>query len=488
MQLCNIGHKADYETEKVIRIFLPFEKINISHKKEKGDNTSVCEIVSDKSGVFSRAEVNLFGKTVCESEYVQGDEKSRELAVTRCLYKCLSTITGYKSDWGILTGIRPAKLFSSFLKNGEKSARERFKKEYLISDNKISLCSRTAKSEKRIVDLSRPESFSLYVSIPFCPSRCSYCSFVSHSVQNAKEIIPDYLRLLETELKTTGQKVTDLGLRLETVYVGGGTPTVITADQLERLLYVIKEHFDFSSVREFTVEAGRPDTVDTSKLKVIKSAGVTRISINPQTMNDNVLENIGRRHNAKQMKEAFFLAREAGFTNINTDLIAGLPGDTLESFENSIREILLLSPESVTVHALSVKRAANITKLGNLPDMSDGVKAAKMVNYATETLEENGLLPYYMYRQSKTVGNLENVGYAKPGFEGLYNVFIMDETHTILACGASAVSKLKEPGGNNIERIFNFKYPYEYINRFNEIIARKEGVGTYYDKYPVFNK
>ncbi|MBO4431998.1 MAG: coproporphyrinogen dehydrogenase HemZ [Clostridia bacterium] len=486
MLLCNIGHGFDYETEKVIRIFLPFEKISIIHEKKSGENTAICEMICRDSKVIANATVNAFGKTESARETVSDGEKAGELSIARCLYRCLSAITGYKSDWGILTGIRPAKLFSSLIKSGgEEFARERFKNEYLASDNKISLCADTQKSEERIISTSRPESVSLYVSIPFCPSRCSYCSFVSHSVENAKDIIPDYLELLEKELKTTAQIVKDLNLRLETVYVGGGTPTSISADNLKRLLFCIRENFDFSSVREFTVEAGRPDTVDFDKLNVIKQAGADRISINPQSMNDDVLKAIGRRHTASQQKEAFYLARTVGFDNINTDLIAGLPGDTPDSFENSLNEIISLAPESITVHALSVKRAANITRNGTLPDMSVGFAAAKMVEYARKTLKDNGLLPYYMYRQSKTVGNLENVGYAKPGYEGLYNVFIMDETHTVLACGASAVSKLKEPRGNNIERIFNFKYPYEYINRFNEIMTRKEGIPAYYDKYSI---
>ena len=490
MQLCNIGHGFDYETEKVVRIFLPFEKISILREAAKGDNTAVCEIVTNSGCVTACSKVVLWGKTAVYTENVlQDTEKGRELALARCLYKCLSEITGYESDWGILTGIRPAKLFSSLAAQaGEQAAAERFRADYLAKDNKISLCRSASKSEQKIISQSRPESVSVYVSVPFCPSRCAYCSFVSHSVENAKAIIPEYLRLLGEELKEAGRIVKDLGLKLETVYVGGGTPTAITAGQLNDLLFAIRENFDFSAAREFTVEAGRPDTVDAEKLGVIKSAGATRISINPQSMDDNVLKAIGRRHTAEQMKEAFYLARAAGFNNINTDLIAGLSGDTPAGFEKTLEEILLLSPESVTVHALSVKRAANITRNGELPDKSTGEGAAIMVEAARKTLEENGFLPYYMYRQSKTVGNLENVGYAKAGFEGLYNVYIMDETHTVIACGASAVSKLKEPNGDNIERIFNFKYPYEYINRFDEIIARKEGVKAYYDKYPAFNK
>ena len=486
MQICNMGHTFDYETEKVTRIFFPFEKINIIHEEKECENNAVCKI----SGEYVSVKVNILGKEKAANEIVNpADEKAKELAVARCLYRCLNCITGYSSDWGILTGIRPAKLFSSLVKSkGELYAKEQFAGAYLANENKISLCEKTAKSEEKIISLSKPESVSLYVSVPFCPSRCSYCSFVSHSVENAKEIIPEYLRLLNKELEITGQAVKELGLRLKTVYVGGGTPTAITAVQLNDLLLSIRKNFDFSYVSEFTVEAGRPDTIDIEKLKVIKNAGVTRISINPQSMDNDVLKAIGRRHTAEQMKSAFYLAREAGFDNINTDLIAGLSGDTLDGFKNTIYEILKLDPESVTVHSLSVKRAANITRSGDLPDIKVGILAAGMVDFARETLEENGLLPYYMYRQSKTVGNLENVGYAKPGYEGLYNVYIMDETHSIVACGASAVTKLKQPYGNNIERIFNFKYPYEYINRFSEIIARKQGIKDYYLKYPAFNK
>ena len=479
MQIQNIGHKFNYEIEKVIRIFLPFEKISFADELENGEDCAVCEI-TDK---LAKATVNIGSKTEVASEEIYSfNEKEKELKVARCLYTCMCRITGYKSDWGILTGIRPAKLFSFLSKTGgAEYARTRFLKDYLASENKVLLCENTAKSEERIILLSKPESFSLYVSVPFCPSRCSYCSFVSHSIENAKDIIPEYLRLLKKELEITGEIVKKLNLRLETVYVGGGTPTSITASQLEELLISIRKNFDFSHIREFTVEAGRPDTVNKDKLAVIKFAGATRISINPQSMNDEVLKAIGRRHTSEQMKQAFYLAREVGFNNINTDIIAGLQNDTLYSFKNTVDSLIGLSPESITVHSLSIKRASDIKKNGELPDTGTGITASKMVEYARETLEENGLLPYYMYRQSKTVGNLENVGYAKKGYEGLYNVYIMDETHTIIACGASAVTKLKEPAGNNIERIFNFKYPYEYINRFDEIITRKQGITAYYN-------
>ena len=254
-------------------------------------------------------------------------------------------------------------------------------------------------------------------------------------------------------------------------------------DRLNRILGEVNRLFDMSTVREFTVEAGRPDTIDTDKMCAIKQNGVTRISINPQTMNDSVLRAIGRNHTASDTVNAFKTAREIGFDNINMDLIAGLPTDDFESFKNTLKKIIELMPESVTVHSLSVKRAATITSSGQFAQINSGAAASQMVSFAREVLTQNGILPYYMYRQSKTVGNLENVGYARQGFEGLYNVYIMDETHTILACGASAVTKLKDAEGKSIKRIFNFKYPYEYISKFDELINRKKEIGEFYGKH-----
>ena len=267
--------------------------------------------------------------------------------------------------------------------------------------------------------------------------------------------------------------------------MGGGTPTTLSTEQLTLIMDTVSSNFNLSNLLEYTVEAGRPDTVTREKLLAIKRGAATRISINPQTMNDAVLEKIGRRHTSAQMREAFMLAREVGFDNINTDLIAGLSGDTLESFKNSVDEIISLNPENVTVHSLSMKRASNLNKSNYHFVAKEGEEADKMVDYALSQLTNAEIFPYYMYRQSKTVGNLENVGYAKKGFEGLYNVYIMDETHSIIGCGASAVTKLREPGGNNIERIFNFKYPYEYIDNFPLMLERKKGILEFYNKYPI---
>ena len=493
MKLCLINHSYKYELEKLIRIFLPFEKIEFCEVEEREDRTSITSLLRGEKETCLSAELLIDNKSYKFSEILSNEnpdydnECERLLAVA--LYNCFVKASGYVPEWGILTGVRPAKLFSRLsADNGKASAEEWFKKGLMVSENKISLCRETVESEDRITALSAPDSYSLYISIPFCPTRCAYCSFVSHSVEQAKGLIPDYIRLLKEELKLTAEIAKSLNLRLETIYIGGGTPTSLNASQIGEIMTEVKAYFDLSGLREYTVEAGRPDTVTREKLDTIKRLGATSISINPQTMNDDVLKAIGRRHTAEETEKAFLLARECGFDNINTDLIAGLHGDTFDSFKATVERVLALDPESVTVHSLSMKRSSALNVNGLFPEAQMGAEASKMVNFARETLTEKGILPYYMYRQSKTVGNLENVGYAKRGKECLYNVYTMDETHTILACGASAVTKLREPNGPYIERIFNYKYPYEYISRFKELAARKDGILSFYEKYPANNK
>ena len=488
MILCVINNGFQYELEKLCRIFLPFEKIEISEECAEGD-TVANTVLTEKDGkTVLCASLTLFGKTKEHSAEVSGTAAENrdecELKLATCLYHCFCEITGYTPPWGVLTGVRPAKLYSRLERQmGEVQAEDYFKNTLLVSDEKISLCRETHGSEEKIVALSAPDSFSLYISIPFCPSRCSYCSFVSHSVEHAKKLIPEYVKLLCEELRITAKYARENNLRLLSVYMGGGTPTTLSAEQMDLVLSTIRENFDLSDLLEWTVEAGRPDTITREKLNAIKKNGVDRISINPQTMNDSVLSAIGRRHTAAETEEAFALARECGFQNINMDLIAGLPTDTLDSFKNTLDKVLSFSPESITVHSLSMKRAATLTTDGDIPAENSGDVAREMVSLAREKISAAGIKPYYMYRQSKTVGNLENVGYSVPSKECLYNVYIMDETHTILACGASAVTKLKEPNGDYIERIFNYKYPYEYITRFGELMDRKARIQSFYETY-----
>jgi len=383
----------------------------------------------------------------------------------------------------LITGVRPVKLLRRLTREmGSEGALAYFRDKLLVSDEKRQLCHTTLQAEDKLLALSDAKSFSLYVSIPFCPTRCDYCSFVSQTVVQAKKLIPTYVEQLCKEIAYTGEVARRLGLRLETVYFGGGTPTTLSAGELTALFKAVEQSFDLSTVREYTVEAGRPDTVTPEKMAAIRAAGVGRVSINPQTLQPQVLAGIGRKHSVEQFYEAFDIARKAGFDNINTDLIAGLPGDTYDGFSDTMEKILSLSPESVTVHTLSMKRASNIM-LQHRPDFGVEDDAVRMVRLSAQQLPAHGYAPYYLYRQSRTVGNQENVGWAKSGYEGLYNVYIMDETHTILGCGAGAVSKLKQPGTDYLERIFNYKFPYEYNTGLEEMLRRKDAVPAFYEKY-----
>ncbi|MFQ9094072.1 MAG: coproporphyrinogen dehydrogenase HemZ [Ruminococcus sp.] len=338
------------------------------------------------------------------------------------------------------------------------------RKSCLWSTIRRSYSSRFWKTPKR--------GISLYLSIPFCPTRCSYCSFVSHSIEQAHKLIPGYLEKLCEELVIWGQLVREQELLVDTVYFGGGTPTSLTAEQLEQVLTAVQDNFDLSHLREYCVEAGRPDTITPEKLKTLKRFGVDRISVNPQTMQDSVLETIGRKHTTAQTVEAFRMARAAGFDNINMDLIAGLPGDTPEGFHDTLEQIMALDPDSITVHALTLKRAANLFAEGE-SQVHNPVE--QMVQESMRRLPEHGYAPYYMYRQKNTIDNQENVGYARAGKESLYNILIMDESQSIFGAGCGASTKLVEPCGR-ITRIHNYKFPYEYIRQFDQLMQKKEQV------------
>lgn len=491
MHLYLQGHDFHFELENVSRLFLPLEKI-FTHPDgspiEESDGLRVIATMTPISqGARLSCRVTLDGfdeERVAEvADKGEGFRDACELELCTMLYHLLAQLLGFTQTWGLVTGVRPVKLLRRLTREmGAEQAAQYMREKLLVSDKKLTLCRDTLAIEDEILSLSRPDSFSLYVSIPFCPTRCDYCSFVSQTVVQAKKLIPVYVEQLCREIAYTGELARRLGLRLETVYFGGGTPTTLSAEQLTTLLRAVEENFDLSTLREYTVEAGRPDTVTADKLAAIRAAGVGRVSINPQTLQPTVLEGIGRRHTVEQFYDAFDLARKVGFENINTDLIAGLPHDTYDGFAETLDGILRLSPESVTVHTLSMKRASNIM-LQHRPDYRVQDDAVRMVGLSAEALPQAGYRPYYLYRQSRTVGNQENVGWAKTGFEGLYNVYIMDETHTILACGAGGVSKLKKPNSDYLERIFNYKFPYEYNTGLDEMLARKDAVSAFYEKH-----
>lgn len=490
MTLVISNEKLHYELENLCRIFFPDEKIKVIVSEQIEDD----DIVVLAKALFHEDKVDLsvvvkyynFEDSDEQMNYITDNEYINRLSIM--IFKILSKFTGINPTWGILTGVRPIKLIRSLVKNlgSELEAEKYFKENLLVSDEKTRLALNVMKAEQKILDLSTPRSFSLYVSIPFCPTRCSYCSFVSQSVEKSQRLIPQYFKLLLEEIKVTAQIANKIGLRLETVYIGGGTPTTLDPKSLEELIVVISNNFDLSFCREFTVEAGRPDTINEDKLLALTKnvdSNILRISINPQTLNDNVLETIGRKHTAKQSIEAYKLAQSLGLKNINMDLIVGLPNDDFNGFKYSLDSLCELSPQAITVHTLSMKRSSKLIQQGKKIYKDEYNLAKSMLDYAYSKLSEENYYPYYLYRQSKMIANLENTGFSKPGFECEYNAYIMDETHTILACGAGAVTKLKSPIGREIERIFNYKYPYEFIDRFSDIIERKEGVKNFYARF-----
>jgi oxygen-independent coproporphyrinogen-3 oxidase len=477
MNLYVKNHNFHFELENLTRLFFPNEKITVIRDFSEPQPPYIYTEVSDK--ITISVNIGSFNKSETAVKKLTDDDN--ELVSAQLLYKLLCDFTGLTQPWGILTGVRPVKLLRRLAEeSSEEQAVKKFEKDFFVSNEKIALSRETEHNEQKILELSKPESFSLYVGIPFCPSRCSYCSFVMASIERAEKLIGPYTKLLCEEIKRTAEIANKLGLRLETVYFGGGTPTTLSAEQLDTVLGTVNKSFDMSTCREFTVEAGRPDTIDIAKLFALKENKVDRISINPQTVNDEVLKTIGRKHTAQQFFDAFELARKCGFDNINTDLIAGLPTDTPESFKNSLDSIVRLNAECITVHTLCMKRASRLTTEGVTLDLQQARDAREMLAYTQNILGQNEYIPYYMYRQSRMVGNLENVGWSKKGFESLYNVYVMDETHTILACGSGGVTKLKRNNPDYLERIFNFKYPYEYIDRFDELIQRKSGIMQFY--------
>lgn len=466
-----------FELENLTRLFFPNEKINVFKEFKALTPPYVFSELSDKITV--RVQIADFCRE--ETAEIRGDDTLDELSTVSLLYKILRDYSQISQPWGLLTGVRPVKLLRKISEEiGMDNALKRFTDEFFVSEEKARLARMTEQNERKILSLSRPESFSLYVGIPFCPSRCSYCSFVMSSIERAQKLIEPYVDLLCEELKATAKAAKDLGLRLESVYFGGGTPTTLSAEQLNKVLSTVNSEFDMSTCREFTVEAGRPDTITRDKLNSLKENNVSRISINPQTVSDDVLKAIGRKHTAAQFYEAFDLARQCGFNNINTDLIAGLPTDTLESFQTSLDSMLDLSAECITVHTLCMKRASTLTMDGKMLNREEALTARRMLNYAQGRLLDEKYIPYYLYRQTRMVGNLENVGWSLKGYESLYNVYVMDETHTILACGSGGVTKLKDSGADYLKRVFNFKFPYEYIDRFDEILKRKAEIYAFY--------
>lgn len=420
---------------------------------------------------------------VIEPEVPEKDGRSKkELheAFKCTLYTKLSAQLNKTLPWGYLTGVRPSKIAYTLLEKGadREQILKEFTKKHLASEKKAQLALQVAQTEKSILEkMDYKNGYSLYIGIPFCPTTCLYCSFTSYSLAAYQSKVQPYLEALLKEMKYVSEAMR--GRRLDTVYFGGGTPTTLSAGQLDMLLTELERQFDLSACRELTVEAGRPDSITYEKLCVLKAHHVDRISINPQTMNQQTLDLIGRRHTVEQIEEAFALAGKAGLDNINMDMILGLPGENKEMVQHTLEKIKALAPESLTVHSLAIKRAAalNIWREKYLDLQMDN--SDEIVSMAADYAHQMGHQPYYMYRQKNMAGNFENVGYSKPGLECIYNILIMEEKQTIIAMGAGASTKIvfqnETEGGQagRIERIENVKDVTNYIQRIDEMIERK---------------
>lgn len=465
-----------YDIHSLIQAFYPGTEVQVRAKETFTEDTpNRMEVSVDEKeihfAVLENGDIRQEGKVSVEDP----DRKAVKNQMKKLLYEKLCAYTGRKLPWGTLTGIRPVKIPMAMLEEGHSNLEiARYMWEtYDCSKEKAALAISIAHREKEVLEgIDYENGYSLYVGIPFCPSICLYCSFSSSPIKLWEKRIEDYLEALFRELAFLGKAYA--GRKLNTVYVGGGTPTTLNASQLDRLLTCIEENFDFSDLKELTVEAGRPDSVSPEKFRVLKDHNVTRISINPQTMNQKTLDLIGRKHTADQIKEAYRMAREAGFDNINMDLIVGLPGEDIEDVRHTMEELKVLDPDSITVHSLAVKRAARLKLFRDTYEVLGFQNSQEIMDLTYRYCVEQGVYPYYLYRQKNMKGNFENVGYAAVDKAGIYNILIMEEKQPIIALGAGGSSKLVYDGGQRIERVENVKDIKNYMERIDEMIARKE--------------
>lgn len=461
-----------YDAFHIIKGFLPNEEIKQHIGYERN------EIVS----------IDINNKTVLEILEVnkKHTKKENKSEVNKKIYSMMKEYTGKSMAWGVLTGIRPTKILMKKLENGEQEEEIKrwFQEQYLVSEKKATLGMEIAKREKSLLEkLDYRDGYSLYIGIPFCPTTCSYCSFTSYPIGQWKNRTEEYLEALCKEISFVGEVSREK--KLNTIYIGGGTPTTLEADQLDKLLTHVEKKFSLKELKEFTVEAGRPDSITREKLEVLKKHCITRISINPQTMQQKTLDSIGRKHTVEDVVNVFHMARELGFDNINMDLIAGLSGETVADMRDTLEKIKELHPDNLTVHSLAIKRAAKLNQSEAKKELiNQSETLAEMIELAGKYADEMGLSPYYLYRQKNIAGNFENVGYAKVDKAGIYNILIMEEKQSIIAVGAGASTKIVLPEGKeiqdkksgnlkNIVRIENVKDVDAYITRIDEMIERK---------------
>ena len=489
MQLLLIGHDYKYAAEQMLLTLFPDERpeyggalrepyLRIRLHRAEHITSASCAYHRDGAVYYGAARA----KNASMPDQLQTDRICQRL-VKNAVYRAALRSGVERPAWGALTGVRPGKLMAQLVEEtgDENAARKRFQADYDVSPARAALCLATTQETLRAERSLGEKDVCLYVGIPFCPTRCAYCSFVSQSVEKSMKLIPPFLEALEREIAATAEQVKLLGLRPVSLYMGGGTPTTLSAEQLERLCTVLEEAFDLSALREYTVEAGRPDTITDAKLRVLRRHGVDRVSVNPQTMEDAVLEAIGRRHTAADVLEALEKVRAVGGFAVNMDLIAGLPGDSAAGFHRTLEKVLSLGAENVTVHTLALKKGSRLT-LDETP-LPTAREVAAMLDDAAALLTAAGYAPYYLYRQKFMSGGFENVGWQKGGTVNLYNICIMEELRSILAMGGGGSTKLIRPDeGRNI-RLMAPKYPLEYVEQIEKTCAEKGKIAAFYQAF-----
>ena len=466
MKLTLLGHDDRYAVEQLQLALFP----------DNPDGEAVSTLHRGETWLTATAKITLGGKTAAASRRLKASVETvrlRRRALQQSYYLAAIQLLPTLPAWGALAGVRPTKITTKHMLEGgtPKSADKLLKDVYYVTPDRRKLAIDCSTSTVQAAGLLKAEDVSLYVGIPFCPTRCTYCSFVSRTIGKKTELLDPYLDALLREIEATGKLLAESGKTLRTIYIGGGTPTTLTSSQMAKLLDAIHGSFDLSRCIEFTVEGGRPDTLDAQKLRTIREHGADRMSINPQTMEDNVLHACGRPHKAADVIRAYGEAVDAGFKAINMDLIAGLPQDSVDGFRRSLDAVAALNPANITVHTLALKKGADLfEKRENLPTASD---VTEMVAYASDALRSLGYKPYYLYRQKYMSGSFENVGWSRDGLDCLYNIYMMEEVHTILSLGGGGMNKVNFPDGS-LRRFHNPKFPEQYIEMIDDVLRQKE--------------
>ena len=478
MKLLLAGHADRYAVEQLLMQLFPDDKPEFTETPFSEEDGAVSALHRGNTWLTAVTKITWHGKTACASRRLKAEAETvrlRRRILQQSFYLAAVQLLGAEPPWGALAGVRPTKLSTKFLSEGGTPAAcdRMLREEYFVTPARRQLCIDSSLHTLEAARELECGDLSLYIGIPFCPTRCAYCSFVSQSVETFGNLLEPYLQALLREIELTGELLRASSRHIRTLYIGGGTPTTLSAPQMKLLLDTVRRSFDLSRCTEFTVEGGRPDTLDAEKLRLIAESGVGRMSINPQTMSDTVLRRIGRRHCAAQTLRAFADAKAAGFRDLNADLIAGLPADTPEQYRESLEQVIALSPSNITVHTLAMKKGADLFfARGDLPD---GKAVAQMLDDSMTLLRRAGYEPYYLYRQKYMSGSFENVGWCKPGHACQYNIYMMEELHTVLALGGGGMNKLNLTS-EQLERFHNPKYPQEYIARIEDVLETKREI------------